>query len=35
VHHRDAFGFQQLGDEVLIGRELLAGWCRLADRARA
>src|SRR2546430_9144899 len=35
LHHRDAFRLQQLGDEILVGLELLARWRRSADRARA
>src|ERR1700730_7161906 len=25
LHHRDAFGFQKLGDEILVSGELVAG----------
>src|SRR6185312_14160144 len=35
LHHRDAFGIQQLGDEVLVAAELLAGRGGLADGAGA
>src|SRR5882757_1074489 len=35
LHHRDAFGLEQLGDEILVIAELLASRRRLADRARA
>ena len=41
LHDRNAFRFQQLGDEILVGRELLAAsawscpWCRRrTDRHR-
>src|SRR4051812_12800156 len=35
LHHRDAFGLEQLGDEVLVIAELVAVRRRLADRAGA
>src|SRR5262245_37483941 len=35
LHHRYAFGLQQLGDEVLIGNELVAGRRGTADGPRA
>src|SRR6266851_8026746 len=35
LHHRDAFRFQELGDEILVGLERLAGRRLLADRAGA
>src|ERR1043165_1455137 len=35
LHHRDAFGVEQLGDEVLVGAEFLAARRRLAHRAGA
>src|SRR3984885_2439199 len=35
LHHRDAFGLQQLGDEVLVIAEHLARRRRLADGAGA
>src|SRR5205807_7423812 len=33
LHHRDAFGFEQLGDEVLVIADRLARWRALADRS--
>src|SRR5947209_57711 len=35
LHHRDALGIEQLGDEVLVGAKLLAALRRLAHRAGA
>src|SRR5438132_2401860 len=35
LHHRNAFGLEQLGDEILIVAELLAVRRSLADRAGA
>src|SRR6185295_10415567 len=35
LHHRNTFGRQQLGDEVLVALELFAGWRRAPDRFRA
>src|SRR3954447_3882473 len=35
LHDRDTFGFEQLGDEVLVIGDHLASWRRLADRAGA
>src|SRR6185437_6594648 len=35
LHHRDAFGFEKLGDEVLVGGELLTGRRGLAHGAGA
>src|ERR1700684_725353 len=35
LHHRDAFGLQQLGDEILVVADHLARWRSLAHGAGA
>src|SRR5262245_54495673 len=35
VHHRDALGFEQLGNEVLVRLDRVAGWGLAADRLGA
>src|SRR4029077_4635695 len=35
LHHGDALGLQQFGDEIIVGRELFAGRRGLADGAGA